>query len=242
MEPLPLDVTTPRHRARRWFPVAFLILAAIAALHGQERSAGGSVRGKLTLVGSEDVSEEILRGKRLTRYEGHAAMSTESVEPYRLSESAVVYIEQAGPRETYTPPDDHPRLNQTQMVFRPLVLPVLVGTTVDFPNNDNVFHNVFSYSQPREFDLGRYPKVNVRSVRFEKPGPVKVYCDIHSYMYATILVLENPYFAAPDDDGSFELSGIPEGTYDLTYWYGRKKAATKRVTVKADQTTMVNFP
>jgi plastocyanin len=237
-------VSNRRHSFRRTIPVLSLLAAILSVVRGQELSpvATGSVRGKITLVGSEDVSEDILRGKRLTRYEGHAAMATESVPPYRLSESAVVYIEAAGARGSYPPSDERPRLNQSQMVFRPLVLPVLVGTTVDFPNNDDVFHNVFSYSQPREFDLGRYPKGNVRSVRFDRPGTVKVYCDIHSYMYATILVLENPYFAVPDDEGNFELRKIPEGTYELSYWYGRKKTGTKRVTVKADQTATVNFP
>jgi len=222
-----------------------LLFASLSVAFGQEQGAPvgrGALRGRISLVGSEDVSEEILSGKRLTRYEGHAAMTTESVPPYRLSEAAVVFLEGAGLREPIMLPDEHPRLNQSQMVFRPLVLPVIVGTTVDFPNNDNLFHNVFSYSQPREFDLGRYPKGNVRSVRFDKPGTVKVYCDIHSYMFATILVLENPYFAIPDDEGNFEIRNIPEGTYEFIFWYGRKRLETRRISVKTDQTTVVNVP
>src|SRR6266571_5547426 len=105
------------------------------------------------------------------------------------------------------------------MMFRPLVLPVMVGSTVDFPNNDDLFHNVFSYSQAKEFDLGRYPRGQKKSIKFDKPGIVKVYCDIHSYMYATILVLKNPFFAVPDEEGNYHIDNIPEGVYTLNFWY-----------------------
>jgi hypothetical protein len=127
------------------------------------------------------------------------------------------------------------------MLFRPLVLPVLAGTTVDFPNNDNLFHNVFSYSQPREFDLGRYPRGQRRSVRFDRTGVVNVYCDIHSYMYATILVLENPFFTVPDEEGSYSIEHVPPGSYKLVFWYGRKKVSSKSVTVDENKTTVVNL-
>jgi hypothetical protein len=141
----------------------------------------------------------------------------------------------------YELPDTHPKLRQAQMMFHPLLLPVLVGTTIDFPNNDDLYHNVFSYSQPREFDLGRYPQGQSRSVIFDRKGVVKVYCDIHTYMYATILVLENPCFAVPEDDGTYVIKDVPPGTYRVTYWYGRKKVATLAVTVHEGQTSIVNF-
>ena len=101
---------------------------------------------------------------------------------------------------------------------------------------------MFSYSQPGEFDLGRYPKGKMKAVTYDEPGIVNVYCDIHSYMFATILVLDNPFFALPADDGTFSIAGIPAGDYDLTFWYGRKKVTTKKVTVAAGTTTTVNFP
>jgi len=177
----------------------------------------------------------------MLRYDdvSHAA---EPIEPYRLSEVSVVYVEMVPGGGEYPPPDINPKLNQSQMVFRPLVLPVLVGTTVDFPNNDNLYHNVFSYSQPKEFDLGRYPQGRKRSVTFEKPGIVNVYCDIHSYMYATILVLTNPFFSLPADDGTYSIRDIPEGTYDLSFWYGRKKVSTRRVRIDSGRTSTVDFP
>jgi len=127
------------------------------------------------------------------------------------------------------------------MVFRPLVLPILLGTTVDFPNSDPLFHNVFSLSEAKEFDLGKYPKGERRSVRFDQAGVVSVYCEIHSYMFASILVLQNPYFAVPDQNGNYEIDGVPAGTYSLSFWYGRKKAESRTVSVSANQSTTVNF-
>jgi len=226
-----------------------LIVAAVAwcCLQGfysrgesQEDGRGGSITGRV-ISPEDDFLEGLRRGKKLQRYDTHS-QSAEPIEPYRLSEVSVIYIETVPKASSYPLPGQNPTLNQYQMVFRPLVLPVLSGTTVDFPNNDNLFHNVFSYSRPGEFDLGRYPKGKKKSVTFDEPGIVSVYCDIHSYMFATIIVLDNPFFALPADDGTFSLAGIPPGTYDLTFWYGRKKIATKRAAVEEGKTTTANFP
>ena len=202
--------------------------------------ATGSIRGKVKVPLTDDFTSEMLRGRALMRYHMHDAMSDEPVAPYTLSEKAVVYIETAGGAR-YAPPGEHPALDQHQMMFRPLVLPVCAGTTVDFPNSDNLYHNVFSYSQAKEFDLGRYPKGHSKSVTFSRPGIVNVYCDIHTYMYATILVLDNPYFTTPADDGSYNLTGVPPGSYTLAYWYGRKKISSVPVVVKAGQVSTIDF-
>ena len=215
-------------------------LCAHAFPPGAAAQEGGTIAGRVTAP-ADDFLEGLRRGKKLLRYDTHA-QSVEPIEPYRLSEVSVVYVESVPGGGPFPLPPEKPRLNQYQMVFRPLVLPVLVGTTVDFPNNDNLFHNVFSYSQPGEFDLGRYPKGKMKSVTFDEPGTVSVYCDIHSYMFATILVLDNPFYALPADDGTFSIAGLPPGSYDLTFWYGRKKVTTKNVTVPAGTTTTVNFP
>ncbi len=202
----------------------------------------GSIRGRVNEPGMDDISEQLLRDRSLLRYETHLPPLHETVPPYKLSEKSVVYIESAPPGSWKQDSSlQHPQLNQSRMLFHPLVLPVLAGATVDFPNNDDVFHNVFSYSQTREFDLGRYPRGQKKSVLFEKPGVVKVYCDIHSYMYAVILVLENPFFTVPDDDGSYTISGIPAGTYKLSLWYGRKKTITRTVTVEEGKVSVINF-
>ena len=228
------------HAART---LGLLLLALACTLVPATAVSGtGTVRGKVAAPAADEFTEEMLRDRSLTRYEMHLHASNEPVLPYQLSEKAVIYLEAVpAVAGTFDPPDVHPRLNQSQMLFRPLVLAVLAGTTVDFPNNDNLFHNVFSYSQPREFDLGRYPKGQMWSVRFDRPGVVSVYCDIHAYMYATILVLENPYFASPDNDGSYVIDNVPAGTYRIVYWYGRKRLSSKQITIEDSKTTVVNF-
>ncbi len=220
----------------RFFAGIFFLALSTASAQGK----GGEIKGKITVSRDDDLTGSIIRGRSLHRYETGGAKSDKPLDPpYALPEKAVIYIEAVG--GNYDPPAAHPALDQRDMVFRPLVLPILVGTTVDFPNSDPLFHNVFSLSQAREFDLGRYPKGEKKSVVFNKPGIVSVYCEIHSYMFATILVLENPFFTVPDDDGNFTIAGIPAGTYQLNFWYGRKKAETRTVTVTEHQTTTENF-
>jgi plastocyanin len=175
---------------------------------------------------------------------GEAALLAASTEspPAPLSERAVVYLEgeelNGGP---YRLPARDPTLDQRNLQFHPRVLAVLVGTRVDFPNRDNLFHNVFSYSQPKEFDLGRYPKDDSRSVTFDRPGIVRVYCDIHSRMSATILVLRHPYFTSPDDAGDYAITGVPPGKYHIVLWYDRDVLERKFVEVKPGETAEVNF-
>jgi plastocyanin len=216
------------------------LFAGAATAQNKPDIATGEIRGTISVSASDDVTGEITRGRSLNRYETSGVNTGKQLDPpYALSEKAVIYIESV--QGSYEPPRTHPQLDQRDMVFRPLVLPILIGSTVDFPNSDPLFHNVFSLSQPKEFDLGRYPKGQKKSVTFEHTGVVSVYCEIHSYMFATILVLQNPYFAVPDEDGNFILKNIPSGTYQLSFWFGRKKAETKTVTVISNQVTTTNF-
>lgn len=240
-----MDITPPGpsglHRLAAIAAALIVGMPAVAVrIDATQDPDGGTIAGRVTAP-DDDFLEGLRRGKKLLRYDTHS-MGDEPIEPYRLHEVAVVYVESVPGGGPFRPPDDHPSLNQRQMVFRPLVLPVVAGTTVDFPNNDDLFHNVFSYSPAREFDLGRYPRGRMKSVTFGEPGIVNVFCDIHSYMFATIIVLDNPFFAAPSEDGSYSIGGVPPGRYDVTFWYGRKKLSTKRVTVTDRSTTTVNFP
>ena len=225
----------------RWICTGVLVHCMLSASFGQDKNeaSAGTIRGKVAVPHTDDVTGDIMRGRALNRYNSNSLSVSKSIEPYRLSEKTVVYIETI--QGSFTPPSANPQLNQRDMVFRPIVLPVVVGTTVDFPNSDDLFHNVFSLSQPKEFDLGRYSKGQKKSVKFDKPGVVSVFCEIHSYMFATILVLQNPYFAVPDDEGNYSIANVPPGTYRLSFWYGRKKVETATVTVTAGQAATKNF-
>lgn len=132
-------------------------------------------------------------------------------------------------------------MDQTSEKFVPHVLPILVGTRVKFLNSDEVYHNVFSFSKTKTFDLGRYAKGEYRFVTFDKPGVVKVYCDIHTHMNAFILVLKNPYFAKVDSKERFEIKNVPPGNYTLKAWYGRSPEKSVKITVDRVGTTHVNF-
>ena len=234
----------PRRKTYSWilFTGIMIISSVLAPPVIGQQGGTGTIRGRVIEPVMDDISEELVRDRSLLRYETHLEPFHETAPPYKLSEEAVVYLESV---HTYGWRHDsditHPELNQSHMLFHPLVLPVLVGTTVDFPNSDNVFHNVFSYSQTKEFDLGRYPRGQRKSILFDKPGVVKVYCDIHSYMYAVILVLGNPFFTVPGDDGSYSISNVPAGTYKLSLWYGRKKTETRSVTIEDDKVSVVDF-
>ena len=124
-----------------------------------------------------------------------------------------------------------PQLNQVGQEFVPRVIGITVGTTVDFYNFDPVFHNVFSYSKAKRFDLGRYGKGKARSVTFDKAGLVKVFCDIHSNMAAFIYVVDSPMVVQPDEHGNFLLRHVPPGTYALRVWHPERGEKTVQLRV-----------
>ena len=146
--------------------------------------------------------------------------------------NVVVYVEEV--KGDFTPPAQNPRIVQKNASFDQPVLPVLVGTTVDFPNSDNIFHNVFSFSKIKPFDLGLYKSGASKSITFTRPGQVTVYCSIHRSMKADILVLQNPFFAVTDPKGNFKIAGVPEGKYKLLAWHERFPEAEAAVEVPKD--------
>jgi len=129
-------------------------------------------------------------------------------------------------------------LNQHGSRFEPDLVVVPTGSTVQFPNLDPIFHNVFSLSKAQPFDLGYYPQGQSRSVKFNNPGVVQVYCHIHSNMYAAIVVTASPWFQKPSADGSFSFSNVPAGRYRLTAWH--KIAGLHKVDVVVPETGSVD--
>jgi plastocyanin len=131
---------------------------------------------------------------------------------------SVVYLE-AAPRGAFEQTDGgRAVMDQRNETFVPHVLAVTTGTTVDFPNSDRIYHNVFSLSKTRSFDLGRYAVGRSKAIRFDRPGIVRVFCDIHSHMNAFILVFSHPFFALTDTVGRYRIDDIPPGSYGLVAW------------------------
>jgi plastocyanin len=132
-------------------------------------------------------------------------------------------------------------MSQLRERFDPHVLPVLQGTRVEFPNYDDVYHNVFSLSRTRSFDLGRYPKNATRSVTFERHGVVQVFCHIHADMSGIVMVLSNAFFTAPDSAGRYVMENVPPGDYTIVGWHERTRPVSYRVRVVAGRTTTIDF-
>ena len=129
-------------------------------------------------------------------------------------------------------------MKQEGETFVPHVLAIRTGTVVDFPNFDPIFHNVFSLSKVRSFDLGRYEKGRSKSVRFNDAGVVRVFCDIHSHMNAFILVFSHRFFAVTDDQGRYTIDRVPAGTYMVTAWYEGVAQQSRQLVVSEDGATI----
>lgn len=154
---------------------------------------------------------------------------------------AVVYLEGSFPKPA-TP--SIAQMAQKDLMFAPPLLPVRAGTKVEFPNLDDTYHNIFSYSPTKRFDLGRYrsDEKPVPSQMFEVPGMVTLRCDIHEHMRGLILVLETPYFVTTDTDGRFRLGDLPPGRYKLKAWLSSKTTFEIPVELKSGSTLRINLP
>ena len=199
------------------FPVALLASAAVEGRVELPKSHGAPVQAK--------------------RYEIVTKGGVLSTQP----PLAVVYLDGAFARPA------SPRVKevaQKDLTFIPALLPIQVGTRVEFPNLDDTYHNIFSYSPAKRFDLGRYrPEERpIPSEVFDKPGLVTLRCDIHEHMRGLILVLNTPYFVMTDTEGRFRLSGLPAGHYTLRGWIDSRTTREKPVDLKNGQTLHVDFP
>jgi plastocyanin len=155
---------------------------------------------------------------------------------------AVVYLEGQLPKSPTNSFAITNEVAQIGMQFRPALLPIQVGTPVAFPNGDDFYHNVFSYSKTKRFDLGRYRKNDRPPVEvFDKPGVVKMYCEIHQHMRGVILVLDTPYFTRTQTNGLYRMQDLPAGHYLLKAWVDEKHVYERPVDLEAGQTLHVDF-
>ena len=157
--------------------------------------------------------------------------------------AAVVYLEGDFRSQPINNPKTPAQMAQKNIAFAPDLLPVLVGTAVDFPNMDDTYHTVFSYSKTKRFDLGRYRKEEKpTTVVFDKPGAVTIHCEIHERMRGTILVLETPHFQKTDTAGRYRLEHLPAGKYVRKAWVAGDDVRERPVELKAGMTLHVDFP
>ena len=156
----------------------------------------------------------------------------------------VVYIESA-PGD-FTPPEEHPVMDQKNMIFSPHILPVLVGTTVDFLNSDDVAHNVFSPDKSADkMNLGTWPKGDIRSFTFknscEKVCDPVLLCNVHPEMEAYVVVIDNPYFSKADDSGFFKISDVPPGKYNVKVWHPKRNAEDVSIVMPDSGSVEIEF-
>ncbi|MEO0794770.1 MAG: hypothetical protein AAFX93_06395 [Verrucomicrobiota bacterium] len=188
-----------------------------------------------TITGQVDTSELPSQKRSSSRYNRGA---TEQPSP-PPSPRAVVYLEGEFAPEIWDAAPKNGQLIQKGLQFKVSVLPITKGTMVVFPNEDNTFHNVFSYSPEKTFDLGRYRKGEDPGTQvFDKPGEIEVFCEIHRHMRSTILVLDSPIFTTADESGNFTLNDIPAGDYELVVWYAPGKTSRQPINVPAGESDL----
>jgi plastocyanin len=200
--------------------------AALAAQTGDRAPLEGRIEGRIEI-------RERPQRRIPNRYAGGggAARPVQSL-------PTVIYLE--GP----IPGAASPRtatIAQRDSTFVPGVVVIPVGGSVVFPNEDPIFHNVFSYSTAQRFDLGRYPRGESKSVSFDRPGVVRIYCEVHESMRSAVIVTENPYHTVVADDGTFTLTGVPAGVHTLVAWHADLDEVRTEVRVTDGGTARVDL-
>lgn len=200
----------------------------------EELARAGEVTGTITLTVDAGDPPPMLSPYARRRYSPPAATHQSTASP----EDVVVYIlvngASRGAARSAT-------ILQRDRTILPNVTVVQTGAEIDFPNGDKVFHNLFSLSDPKRFNLGRYPPGDSRQVTFERPGVVRMFCDIHSEMSATIVVVDTPYFGKPDAAGRYRITGVPEGRHTLVAWHEAVGTVSTEVVVTSSGATRADL-
>ena len=211
---------------------AALLMGMLAVAASAEEPRRGTIRGTV------DVRRE---GAGVDSRPTPAMVGMEPHHQAPDRRRSVVYLETA-PRGAFELRDGaRAVMDQRNESFVPHVLAVTAGTTVDFPNSDLTYHNVFSFTKGNRFDLGRYGRGRSKSVRFDRPGIVRVFCDIHSHMSAFVLVFGHRFFAVTDASGRYQIDGVPPGAYTLVAWNDGQPRETRTVTVPEAASVEADF-
>jgi plastocyanin len=160
----------------------------------------------------------------------------------RPKQDAIVWLEPATDQVPQRPAKQRVVLDQRTSTFFPHVLAVQVGTTVDLPNNDRVFHNVFSFHDGKKFDLGLYPVGTVRRVIFDHRGLSRIFCNIHPNMAAYVMAVDTPYFGVSDRDGRFTIASVPPGDYTYHAWRAGASEVTGPIALQAGTPLAITWP
>lgn len=212
-------------------------LLALAAMGAVARPPGGQPRQPGTIRGKV----EVRRPPAADRRPGVADLGAGSTPRPGDRGHAVVYLETAPGGAFEEREHARVRMDQRNETFVPHVLAITVGTTVDFPNNDRTYHNVFSLSKIRRFDLGRYAAGRSKSVRFDRPGIVRVFCDIHSHMNAYIVVFSHRFYSTTDAEGRYRIDRVPPGTYTIIAWNEGEVRDSKPIAVPENAVVELDF-
>jgi plastocyanin len=201
-------------RTRRKATAALIVVAALVCVLPPRTIVDGARNGAIT--GRVELRRVPASAERRPTVAELGTPATALDLSDRLT--SVVYLDSA-PRGAFEQVET-PRavMDQRGERFVPHILAITTGTIVDFPNSDRIYHNVFSLSKTRQFDLGRYAAGHSKPVRFDRAGVVRVFCDIHSHMNAFILVFSHPFFSLTDSDGRYRIDNVPPGTYNLIAW------------------------
>ena len=215
-----------RRTARLWIVSSlFICNACLPCAH-----ADGSVEGSVVIEHMKPATGP-----------GYRVQTKNPVQPPD-PETAIVFLETDDGRYPGVRADQVIRISQKGYQFRPAVIAVQTGSRVVFPNQDDEFHNVFSYSRAKRFDLGRFRKDEKSPVlTFDKPGLVKVYCEIHKHMRNLLLVLDTPWFTTSDERGRFVLNNVPAGNYLLKAFLPSERVLQVRVSITDGKTTVANL-
>ncbi len=218
----------------------FLIILLVSVLlipenENLKAQNNGIIKGKI------EIKEVVKSSRRHRSSYKHNRSQNSSTTSKNEAENVIIYLEEVESKKEYSYGVEKPVLTQKDAKFIPKVLPILKGTTVDIKNEDKIYHNVFSLSDPKPFNIGRRPQGESVPQTFDNPGVVRVFCDIHSHMSAFIVVLENPHFTTADENGNYEILDLPPGKYIVNPWHHSTEATPVEITITAGETKVIDF-